>query len=138
MSGTPRAGRNARLLVDTTSAGTGAASPLSSKNKWSLDQSADTIETTAFEDLAKSYVVGLPDGKGSMEGQWDSADVNIYNVIGSSVARKTYLYPDASNNIGTYWFCTAFFSAKGDGDIKGAVNFSLNFVAATPGQWVHP
>lgn len=138
MSGTPRAGRNARLMVDTSSAGTGSAVALTSKNKWSLDQSADTIEVTAFEDLSKSYVFGLPDGKGSIEGLWDSADNNIYNVIGSSVARKTYIYPDAANNLTSYWFCTAFFSAKGDGDVKSAVNFALSFVAATPGQWVHP
>lgn len=138
MSGTPRAGRNARILVDVSSAGTGSASPLTSKNKWSLDQSANTIDVTALEDIAKSYVLDLPDGKGTVEGFWDSGDNNIYNVIGSSVGRKTYIYPDVVNNIGTYWFATAFFSAKSDGSTTGAVDFSLSFVAATPGQWVHP
>jgi hypothetical protein len=138
MSGTPRAGRNARILVDTSSAGNGSASSISSKNKWTLDQTADTFEVTAFEDVSKSYVVGLPDAKGTVEGFWDSADNNVYNVIGSSVARKVYIYPDASNNIGTYFFMTAFFSAKSDGAVNSATNFSLSFNAATPGSWVHP
>ncbi len=138
MSGTPRAGRNARILVDTSSAGTGSASIISSKNKWSLDQSVDTFEVTAFEDLSKSYVVGLPDAKGSIDGFWDSGDNNVYNVIGSSVPRKMYLYPDVVNNAGTYFFITAYLAAKTDGDVKQGVNFGLTFVAATPGAWVHP
>lgn len=138
MSGTPRAGRNARILVDTSSAGNGSASIISSKNKWTLDQTADTFEVTAFEDTSKSYVVGLPDAKGTVEGFWDSADTTVYNVIGSSVGRKVYIYPDAVNNITTYFFMTAFFSAKSDGATNSATNFSLSFSAATPGQWVHP
>ena len=138
MSGTPRAGRNARILIDTSSAGTGSASIISSKNKWTLDQTADSFETTAFEDTSKSYVVGLPDASGTVEGFWDSADTSVYNVIGSSVGRKVYIYPDAVNNIGTYFFMTAFFSAKADGATSSAANFSLSFKAATPGQWAHP
>ena len=138
MSGTPRAGRNARILIDTSSAGTGSASIISSKNKWTLDQSTDTFEVTAFEDTSKSYVVGLPDAKGTVEGFWDSADTNVYNVIGSSVGRKIYIYPDAVNNIGTYFFMTAFFAAKSDGATSSATNFSLTYNAATPGSWVHP
>lgn len=138
MSGTPRAGRNARIMVDVSSAGNGSAVAITSKNKWSLDQKADTFEVTAFEDTSKSYVVGLPDAQGAIEGFWDSADNNIYNVIGSSVGRKFYLYPDATNNIGTYFFCTAFFSAKADGSTKDATNFSLSWNAATPGAWTHP
>lgn len=141
MSGTPRAGRNARILVDTSTSPTSpptSVPTVTSKNKWSLDQSVDTFETTAFEDLSRSYVVGLPNAQGTIEGFWDSADNNVYNVIGSSVARALYIYPDVSNNATTYFFTTAFFSAKEGGDTKGAVEFSLNFAAATPGKWVHP
>jgi hypothetical protein len=138
MSGTPRAGRNARIKIDTSSGGATAAVTVSSKNKWTLDQSVDTFEVTAFEDVSRSYVVGLPDAKGTIEGFWDSADSNVYNLIGSSVARQLYIYPDVSNNATTYFFTTAFFSVKADGDTKSAVNFSLNFAAATPGTWVHP
>jgi hypothetical protein len=100
MSGTPRAGRNARIYADITSGGTGPATVITSKNKWTLDQKVDTFEVTAFEDTNKSYVVGLPDAQGSVEGFWDSADNNVYNLIGSSVARALYIYPDVSNNAG--------------------------------------
>jgi hypothetical protein len=121
-----------------STAADGTMTTISSKNKWSLDQSTDQIEVTAFEDASKNYVQGIPDAKGSVEGFWDSADNNVYNLIGSSVARRLYIYPDVTNNAGTYFYCTAFFSTKSDGDTKGAVNFALNFVAATPGYWAHP
>ncbi len=138
MSGTPRAGRNARILVDTSSGGAGSAVQVTSKNKWTLDQKVDTFEVTAFEDSNKGYVVGLPDAQGTMEGFWDSGDNNVYNVIGSSVARKVYIYPDVVNNVGTYFFTTAFFSVKQDGATSSAVNFSLTFSAAGFAAWVHP
>lgn len=133
-----RAGRNARILVDTSTGGAGSAVLITNKNKWSIDQSANTFETTAFEDASKSYVVDLPDGKFTIEGQWASDDNLVYNLIGTTVARKTYIYPDVVDNVGTYWFCTGFFSAKSDGSLKDAVNFSLSGVAATPAAWVHP
>ena len=138
MSGTPRAGRNADIKIDTSSGGAGSAVTITSKNKWTLDQSVDTFEVTAFQDPNKSYVVGLPDAKGTLEGFWDSADNNVYNLIGSSVARKIYIYPDAVNNLATYFFTTAFFSVKSDGATKDAVDFSLTFVGAGPANWVHP
>lgn len=138
MSGTPRAGRNADIKIDDSSGGAAAAHSVTSKNKWTLDQSVDTFEVTAFQDPNKSYVVGLPDGKGTIEGFWDSGDNNQYNLIGSSVARKIYIYPDAVNNVGTYFFTTAFFSPKADGATKDATNFSLSFNAAGPANWVHP
>lgn len=138
MSGTPRAGRNARIKIDVTSGATGVATTISSKNKWSLDQKVDTFEVTAFEDTNKSYVVGLPDAQGSVEGFWDSADTNVYNLIGSSVARPLYIYPDVTNNATTYFFTTAFFSTKGDGAVNSAVNFSLTFNAASQALWIHP
>lgn len=138
MSGTPRAGRNADIKIDDSTNGAGSAHTVTSKNKWTIDQSVDTFEVTAFQDLSKSYVVGLPDAKGTLEGFWDSADNTQYNLIGSPVARKIYIYPDAVNNAGTYFFMTAFFSAKSDGATKDATNFSLSFAAATPGSWVHP
>lgn len=138
MSGTPRAGRNARCRIDDTAGATNVPATITSKTKWTLDQTMETFEVTAFEDTGRTYVAGLPDGKGTLEGFWDSGDNNIYNLIGSSVGRSLYLYPDVVNNAGTYFFCTAFFSVKSGGEIKNAVDFSLNFVAATPVQWVHP
>lgn len=136
--GTPRAGTKGRVMVDLTSAGTGSASVVTSKGKWSIDQKVDTFEVTAMEDVNKSYVVGLPDATGTIEGQWDSADNLAYNVIGSTVPRKLYIYPDAVNNVGSYFFGTAYFAAKTDGGVASPVNLAYTWNAAGPCAWVHP
>ena len=138
MASTPRAGRNSRILIDVTTTASGTVSKITAKNKWTLDQKIDTFEVTEFEAANKTYVAGLPDAQGTVEGFWDSADNNIYNVIGSSVPRALYIYPDAVNNSGSYWFTTAYFSVKPDSDVKGPVGFSLTYVAASVASWVHP
>src|SRR4051812_43501351 len=121
MSGTPRHGRNARIMVDTSTAGNGSAVAITSQNKWALDQSVAFIDVTAHEDSNISYVSGFADAKGTISGFWDSGDNNVYNIIGSTVARKLYLYPDVTNNVGTYFFCTAFFSVNAGGGTGEAV-----------------
>jgi hypothetical protein len=137
-TGTPRAGTKFRIMVDTSSAGTGSAVTLTSKGKVTVDQSVQTYETTSGEDLNRTYVVGLPDAKGTIEGQWDSADNNAYNLYGSTVPRKFYFYPDAADNIGSYLFGTAYFGAKMDVDVKSPVNQSFDWNAASACAWVHP
>lgn len=135
---TPRHGRNARLMLDVTSNGAGSASQVSSKNKWSVDNSIDTVEVTSFGDSTKTFVSGLPNNTGDFSGFWDSADTNIFNVIGSSVARKLYIYPDNTNNSGTYFFTTAFVGVKHEGGTAEAVTFTGTWTGASPGVWVTP
>lgn len=135
---TPRHGRNARIMIDMSAAGTGSATAVSAKNKWTLDQSVDFVDVTAFEDNNKSSVPGLPNAAGVISGHWDAADNSIYNLIGSTVARKFYLYPDVVNNVTTYFFTTAFFSVNESGGIGEAVDFNLNMNAASIAAWAHP
>jgi hypothetical protein len=132
---TPRAGRNAAIYIDTSSAANGSAVPISLRNNWSLDQSADRFETTAFGDTNKSYVAGMPDVQGSFAGMWDADDSNQYNLIGSSTARKMYLYPDRLNNAATYFFTTAFFDLSFEAPVDGLVSVSGNFGAASVAAW---
>lgn len=131
-----RAGRNGRIMLDTSSAGTGSAVAISKKNKWSVDGSTDQIDVTSFGDTTKSSVTGLPNNSGDFGGYWDDADTNIFNAWGSSVGRKLYLYPDFSNDAGTYYFTTAFISAKMEGDVSGAVQFTATWTGASSGAWV--
>lgn len=138
MSGTPRAGYRGRVMIDTSSAGNGAAVVITSKAKWTVDMKVDTFEVTALEDSNKTYVVGLADAQGTIEGYWDSGDNNAYNLINSSVARKLYIYPDATNNVTSYFFTTSFFSVKADGAVNSPVNASLTWNAASVASWVHP
>jgi hypothetical protein len=134
---TARAGRNAAIYIDCSSGGTAAATPISMKNKWTLDQSTDKYETTAFGDANKSYVTGVPDAKGTFAGMWDSDDVTYYNLIGSSIPRKLYLYPDRLNVAGAYFFTTAYFDISHDTGTAQVVNLNGNWSAGGAAAWVH-
>jgi len=131
-----RHGRNGRITLDTSSAGNGSAVAISKKNKWSVDGSVDQVETTSFGDTTKTFVSGLPNNSGDFGGYWDDSDTAIYNAWGSSVARKFYLYPDFTNDAGTYYFTTAFVSLKAAGGVGEAVTFEGTWVGATSGAWV--
>lgn len=135
---TPRAGRNAAIYIDVSSAANGSAVPISLRNNWSLDQATDRFETTSFGDTTKTYTSGIPDVQGSFAGFWDADDSNQYNLIGSSTARKMYLYPDRLNNAGTYFFTTAFFDVSIEAPNDGVVTVSGNFGGASAGSWVKP
>ena len=44
---------------------------------WSLDESADVLETTSFDntDDHKTYIAGLKDTTGSFSGQWEASQM---------------------------------------------------------------
>jgi len=66
---------------------------------------------------------------------WDADDTNLYNLIGSSSARKMYLYPDRLNNASIYFYTTAFFDLSFEAPIDGLVSVSGNFGAASVATW---
>ncbi len=136
MAGT--AARNGRIMLDTSSAANGSAVVISNKNAYSVDGSVDQIDTTSYGESTKTSVAGLPNNAGDFAGFWDVADTAFYNVWGSSLARKLYLYPDFTNNATHYYFTTAFVSLKMESSVAGAVQFSGTWTGATAGAWVHP
>lgn len=127
----PRAARNGRIYIDTSTSGTLAAVPVSLLNSWSIDQPTDKIEVTSFGDTTKTYVTGLPDAQVSFEGFWDGDTGVLYNLVGSSVARKIYIYADTTNDAATYWFGTAYFDVSTNGAIADAVKVSVTGAAAS-------
>ncbi len=142
--GTPRHGLNGKIYIDTSAAGTFAAGTtnlevVSSKNSWSLDQSRDFVDTTSFGDTSKTAVAGLPSASGDISGNWDSAGTLIYNLIGGSTERAIVVFPDFTNNVGTYFAGKAFFSVKSAGSTTSAVQFDIHFEAGPTGiAWTHP
>jgi predicted secreted protein len=132
------AGRNAAIYIDDTSAGNGSAHSVSGKNSWAVNQPADRIDVTPFRALNKETVAGMPDASGDISGFWDPTDTLQYNLVGSSVARKLYIYPDQVNSVTTYFFTTAFFDLSFTGSTTGAVEFSGSWSAASVGDWVTP
>lgn len=123
-------GGKALILLSTTGGGT--AIPSVSLSKWSLDKATDKVEVTAFGDLNKVYVQGLPDVKGTIAGWFDSADDALFDASESTDGIKLYLYPSA-NALSIYHYGPAWVDASIDVDVKGAISISASFVAN--GSW---
>jgi hypothetical protein len=124
-----RHGRNGRVYLALASAGT--AEPLNFTAKWSFSAVTDKDEVTALGDTNKIYVAGLPDSNGDFSGFWDDSAAYTYTAASDGVARKFYLYPDATNDPTKYWFGTVFADYKADGDVGSAVKVAASWVAAS-------
>ncbi len=136
-TGTARSGING--MIDDSVAGTSPCRGVSSKASWTWDGSRDTFDTTSMGDTGKTSVLGFANNTGTIDGSWDSADNNFYNIIGSSVERNLTIYPDYTNNATTYLTGKANFSGSMAGGVGDAVKASLTFSAGPTGlTWAHP
>ena len=135
MSGTVRAGRNGVVMIDRSAGGGSAATPLLAKQKWSVSNAANTFDTTGFGDSNLTKGTELPDASGSIAGFWDAGDASWKKLIGLTVGRKMYIYPDLTNNPTDYFFGTFVFSVDSDGATTGPVNQTINFNASDFAGW---
>jgi hypothetical protein len=131
-----RHGRNGQVYVGLTSAA--VATPLPFQAAWSINMNTDTQEVTAFGDQNKIYVAGLPDASGDFSGFMDDATSQTYIAAIDGLARKFYLYPDATNSPAVYWFGTIIPDLSADGAISGGVNFKSAWKAASAIQRYTP
>ena len=111
----------------TTSA---AASPLTFQNTWSISYETERIEVTAFGDTNKTYVTGIADAAGEFAGFYDDATAQTLTAAIDGLSRKFYLYPDAVNAIGQYFFGTIFVDFKANGGVSGAIEVAASWGAA--------
>ena len=124
-------GRRGRLYVGLAS-DTAAAEAVTFLREWSIDFSVDNQDVTAFGDSNKTYVAGLPDATGGFSGFFDNATAQLYTAASDGLARRFYLYPDATvATAGPYWFGTALFDFSLSGAVDGAVTVSGNWNAAS-------
>jgi len=123
------AGRNGRLYVGISSAGT--AEPIAFLSKMTASWTTDKYDVTAYGDANKTYVAGLPDFQGTYAGFYDTATAQLYTAATDGVARKFYLYNDTVGSPAQYWFGTAFFDFNIDTPVDGPVAISGTLAAAT-------
>jgi len=90
------------------------------------------VPTTSFGDLNKTYVQGLKDLKGTIEGFWNSAADTLFDAADSADGCKLYIYP-SSNAPTIYEYGPAWLDASLSIDVNGAVKISASFVAN--GSW---
>ena len=125
-----RHGRNARIMIDTSSGANGSAVVVSLFNSCSVDQSRDFSDATVFGDTNVVELAGLPRASLSFDGLIDLGTANYANLSDGN-ARKTYIYPDYSNHSGVYWFTTATYSAQFQGSISDTVKATVSGTAAS-------
>lgn len=98
-------------------------------NKWSINQTIDTADTTAMGSAAQTHIVGIPGWSGSADCHYDPADTNgqAELSIGDSVAIGFYSDGDATGK--KYFSGTATVTTISiDVDMKSVVKASFNFM----------
>lgn len=122
-------GSHGQVTMDPTGGATTA--PVVSLNSWSLDMARDKVEVTAFLDVNKQYVQGLPDVKGSLGGWYDSAALDLFDVAAGDVAAMLELIPNILEPT-NLWTGLAYLDASVSVSATGAVSITSNFVGAGP------
>jgi hypothetical protein len=133
-------GRFGALYVDQSTAANGSAAPLGNLSTWTINGNRDQVDVTVLGESTKTYVAGLSDFKGQLNGILNTASNSIYTTA-DGVARKFYLYiddTDASSRAPVtgsgkgYWYGTALFSGvQSNGGVGDAVKWQIDWAAAT-------
>jgi hypothetical protein len=110
--------------MNLTSGGT--AEPIAFIRSWSFNAASDKVDVTALLDANKIYVAGLPDASGEFSFWYDDASVQTYTAAADGIARKFYLYPQASTS--QYFWGTILpdfsVSAAVDGAVEGTASWN--------------
>lgn len=125
-----RHGRNARIMIDTSSGASGSAVVVSLFNSWSLDQSRDFTDATVFGDTNIVELAGLPRSSIQFDGLIDLGTANFANLADGN-GRKVYLYPDYSNHSGVYWHGTFALAAQFSGSVSDTVKAAVSGTATS-------
>lgn len=104
------------------------ANTVAEVRSYSIDESADTIESSSMGNSAKTFESSLTSFSGSVECHYDETDTNgqVAMSIGSSITLN--LYPEGAASGDTYMSGTAIItgktvSAAHDGLVEASISF---------------
>ena len=103
---------------------------------WSLEETAETIDSTELSDSAKTFEVGTTSWSGSLNCFWDETDTTGQGActVGASVTLN--LYPEGATPGDTYATGTALInSLSKSGGIDGLVEASFSFQGTGALTW---
>lgn len=104
------------------------SSTVAEVKSYSIDETADTIESTSMGDAAKTFESSLTSFSGSVECHWDDADTTgqVAMSIGSTITLN--LYPEGDTAGDTYYSGSAVITGKTvSGSHDGLVEASISF-----------
>src|SRR5580765_4554492 len=139
---TARHGINGQVWIDTSTAGTFAATGtanlqlITDKAAWTFDASRDFVDVTSFGAVSKQQVAGLPSSSGDITGFWDSSGAGsliINNCQNASTERAIRILPDSVNTPTSVISGKGFFSIKGGGGVGAAVDFTIHYEGGPSG-----
>lgn len=119
-------------MVYMSTTGSGAATTVIKLNHWTLNQTTDKIEVTAFGDANKTYVQGLKDIQGTLSGFFEETETKPWTAADSSTGCKLYLYP-SSDAPSIYWSGPAWLDMSIDTSVSAAIAINGSFAAN--GSW---
>lgn len=129
-----RHGSKGQVKMDPTGVGGAGLAVVADMNTWTLTMGREQVDVTAFGDLNKQYVLGLPDVKGTFGARWNTASSpTLFTVARGDVAPMLNLIPSTLDPT-AYFEGLAYLDVGINVDSGGAINISGNFVAA--GDWV--
>jgi hypothetical protein len=122
-------GYKGQVMADPT--GGALAVAVASVNEWTLDQSKDTVDVTAFQDENKVYVLGLKDVQGTIGAWYDNSDLVLFEMAEGDIPALLKLIPDTRQPT-FFWSGLAYLDASINVSASGAVSIASKFVAAGP------
>lgn len=99
---------------------------------WTLNRATDRVEVTSFGDANKTYVQGLPDLQGTLDGFVDHSDDRLFDASESADGAKLYLY-FSTDALTIYFYGPAWVDASIEVPVSGAVTMSGTYAAN--GSW---
>ncbi len=103
---------------------------------WSLEETAETIDSTQLSDSAKTFEVGTTSWSGSVNAFWDETDTNGQVAMSAGASVTLNLYPEGATSGDTFGSGTAIISSiSKSGGIDGLVEASFSFQGSGALTW---
>lgn len=116
------------MAVHTGSEGTVkvGANAIAELKSYTIEESGDTIETTALGDTSRTYVAGLKTFSGTIEVYWDETDADGQVALTTGATVTLNFYPEGDGAGDTYYTGSAIVTGVSvSGTTDGTVDRSF-------------
>ena len=112
-----------------------ASNTVAEVRDWSLEETAETIDSTELSDSAKTFEVGTTSWSGSLNAFWDETDT-AQTALSAGASVSLALYPEGAGSGDTYGSGTALLSSiSKSAGIDGLVEASFSFQGTGALTW---
>ena len=103
------------------------AATVAEVKSFSIEESADTVETTKMTDTARSHAITLTSFSGSLDCFWDETDTTGQGALTIGASVTLALYPEGDTTGDTYYSGTALVTgvsrtASFDGMVEASIS----------------